>query len=98
LSQSLTFIATCNAISYIGAKPVFVDIDRDTLGMSPKALVEFLDKSGEIREDGFTYNRKSNKRIKACVPMHTFGFPCRIDEITGICEKWNIALVEDAAE
>ncbi|RZL96899.1 MAG: aminotransferase DegT, partial [Pedobacter sp.] len=98
LSQSLTFIATCNAISYIGAKPVFVDVDRDTLGMSPKAMEDFLDIYGEIRADGFTYNKKSNLRIKACVPMHTFGFPCRIEEIAEICKKWNIALVEDAAE
>ncbi len=98
LSQSLTFIATCNAISYIGAKPVFVDVDRDTLGMSPIALAEFLYTFGEIRSDGFTYNKQSNKRIKACVPMHTFGLPCRIDEIADICRKWNIALVEDAAE
>ncbi len=98
LSQSLTFIATCNAISYIGAKPVFVDIDKDTLGMSPNALNHFLYTYGEIRDNGFTYNRQSNKRIKACVPMHTFGLPCRIDEIAEICKKWNIKLVEDAAE
>src|ERR1019366_7839913 len=47
---------------------------------------------------GFTYNKFSGKRIKACVPMHTFGFPCRIDELVSICEKWNILLIEDAAE
>jgi perosamine synthetase len=98
LSQSLTFIATCNAISYIGAKPVFVDVDTDTLGMSPAALADFLNSSGERRSDGFTYNKQSNKRIKACVPMHSLGLPCRIDEIAEICKKWNIALVEDAAE
>jgi aminotransferase in exopolysaccharide biosynthesis len=98
LSQSLTFIATCNAISYIGAKPVFIDIDRDTLGMSPESLSDFLKNKTEIREDGFTYNRKTAKRIKACVPMHTFGLPCRIDEIADICREFNIALVEDAAE
>lgn len=98
LSQSLTFIATCNAISYIGAKPIFIDIDKDTLGMSPKALIHFLNNFAEIRVDGFTYNKQSNKRIKACVPMHTFGLPCRIDEIADLCKKWNISLVEDAAE
>lgn len=98
LSQSLTFIATCNAISYIGAKPLFIDIDRDTLGMSPKSLGEFLETIAELRSDGFTYNKKTSKRIKACVPMHTFGLPCRIDEIATICTKWNIVLVEDAAE
>lgn len=98
LSQSLTFIATCNAISYIGAKPVFIDIDEDTLGMSPKALNKFLRENVELKVDGFSYNKQTNKRIKACVPMHTFGLPCRIDEIAEICKAWNIALVEDAAE
>ncbi|QEK52221.1 LegC family aminotransferase [Pedobacter aquae] len=98
LSQSLTFIATCNAISYIKAKPVFIDVDLDTLGMSPSSLNLFLHQYGEKRADGFTYNKQSQKRIKACVPMHTFGLPCRIDEIAEICKQWNISLVEDAAE
>ncbi len=98
ISQSLTFIATANAISYIGAKPVFIDIDRDSLGMSPKALHEFLEKYGEKRTDGFCYNKVTNRRIKACVPMHSFGLPCRIDELQTICLAWNIALVEDSAE
>lgn len=98
LSQALTFIATANAISYIGAQPVFIDVDKDTLGMSPKALETFLHENAEIKSDGFCYNKASGKRIKACVPMHTFGFPLRIDEIAAICGKWNIALIEDAAE
>jgi len=98
LSQSLTFIATCNAISYIGAKPVFIDVDRDTLGMSPDSMSAYLDQNAEIRNDGYTYNRRSGRRIKACVPMHTFGMPCRIDEIAELCDKWNIILVEDSAE
>jgi perosamine synthetase len=98
LSQSLTFIATCNAISYIGAASVFIDVDKDTLGLSPTALEAFLEQHAETRADGFTYNKNTNRRIKACVPMHTFGLPCRIDEIAAICAKWNITLVEDAAE
>jgi len=98
LSQSLTFIATCNAISYIGAKLVFIDVDRDTLGMSPDSMSAYLDQNAEIRNDGYTYNRRSGRRIKACVPMHTFGMPCRIDEIAELCDKWNIILVEDSAE
>lgn len=98
ITQSLTFIATCNAISYCNATPVFVDVDRDTMGMSPEALEQFLSKNAEIRDDGFTYNRISGSRIKACIPMHTFGFPCRIDLIAKICEVWNITLIEDAAE
>ena len=98
LTQALTFIATANAISYIGARPVFIDVDKDTLGMSPKKLNSFLEEFGEIRNDGFTYNKFSGKRIKACIPMHTFGLPCRIDELVSICKKWNISLIEDAAE
>ena len=98
LTQALTFVATANSISYIGAKPVFIDVDRDTMGMSPKKLNEFLEKFGVKRNDGYTYNKLSGKRIKACVPMHTFGFPCRIDQLVAICEKWNIPVTEDAAE
>jgi perosamine synthetase len=97
ISQALTFIATCNAISYAGAKPVFVDVDIDTMGLSPEALKCFLEENAEKRVDG-TFNKISGKRISACVPMHTFGFPCRIAEITQICADWDIALIEDAAE
>ncbi len=98
ISQSLTFIATCNAISYIGASPLFVDVDLETLGMSPKSLRSFLETSAEKRDDGFTYNKHTGKRIKACVPMHTFGLPCKIDEIVKICNIYNIIVIEDAAE
>lgn len=97
ISQALTFIATANAISYIGAKPIFVDVDRETLGMSPLALQNFLIINAVKKEDG-TYNKKTGKKIAACVPMHTFGFPCKIDEIAAICDSWNICLVEDSAE
>ena len=97
ISQALTFIATCNAISYAGAKPLFVDVDLDTMGLSPTALRVFLEKTAEKSSDG-TYNKFSGKRISACVPMHTFGFPCRIAEIAKICNHWGIALIEDAAE
>lgn len=97
LTQALTFIATANAISYIGAKPVFIDVDRETLGMSPDALRSFLEKNAEKR-GGETFNKITGKKIKACVPMHTFGLPCKIDEIAEICSEWNIFLVEDAAE
>ena len=97
ISQALTFIATCNAITYAGAKPVFIDVDLATMGMSPNALQAFLESSAERRVDG-TFNKISGNKISACVPMHTFGFPCRIEEITEICAEWNIALIEDAAE
>ena len=97
VTQPLTFIATCNAISYCNATPVFVDVDLDTMGLSPSALEKFLDENCELI-DNHCVNKKSKKIIKACVPMHTFGHPCRIDEIQTICDKWHIALVEDAAE
>ncbi len=98
ISQSLTFIATANAISYIGAKPVFIDVDKDTMGMSAGALSDFLELNTEKKADGFTYNKTTGKRIAACIPMHTFGFPVRIKEIAEICKEWNISLIEDAAE
>jgi aminotransferase in exopolysaccharide biosynthesis len=97
ITQPLTFIATCNAISYIGAKPIFLDVDLDTMGLSPKAVRDFLEKHC-ILTDGKCLNRSTGKTIKACVPMHTFGHPCRIDELKIICDEWHIALVEDAAE
>ena len=97
ITQTLTFIATCNAISYIGAKSIFVDVDLDTMGMSPKSLKEFLESNCELINNQ-CINKTTKKIIKACVPMHTFGHPCRIDEIKEICDVWNITLVEDAAE
>ncbi|NCC11312.1 MAG: LegC family aminotransferase [Bacteroidia bacterium] len=97
LTQPLSFIATCNAISYCGAKPIFIDVDRDTLGLSPKSLEDFLITHAEIKENQCV-NKTTGKVISACVPMHTFGHPCRIDEIKRICDAWHIALVEDAAE
>jgi aminotransferase in exopolysaccharide biosynthesis len=97
ITQPLTFIATANAIVYCNAHPVFIDVDLDTLGMSSKSLSEFLEATAEMKKDG-CYNRLTKRRIRACVPMHTFGHPCRIDEIVEICTKWNIEVVEDAAE
>ena len=97
LTQALTFIATCNAISYIGAHPVFIDVDKSTMGLSPDAVKAWLAEYGEIR-NGQCYNRKTGRRIKACVPMHTFGHPVRIEELAAVCQEWDIELVEDAAE
>ena len=97
LTQALTFVATINAIIYNGASPVFIDVDLDTMGLSPKAVQAFLEEYGELR-DGVCYNKKTNKKIAACMPMHTFGFPVHLDELIIICNKWNIPLVEDAAE
>ena len=97
LTQALTFIATCNAISYIGAQPVFIDVDKSTMGFSPDALKEWLVKNAEIK-NGQCYNKNTGRRVKACVPMHTFGHPVRIEEIANLCEEYHIELVEDAAE
>ena len=97
ITQSLTFVATANAIKYNNAHPVFVDVDIDTMGLSPTALANFLDEFGDIRKDG-CYNKFSGRKIAACMPMHTFGFPVHIDELVIVCNKWNIPIVEDAAE
>ena len=116
LTQALTFIATCNALSYIGAHPVFIDVDRSTMGLSPDAMKEWLQNNAEIRkntpineldkshdfayqEDELAcYNKNTGRRVKACIPMHTFGHPVRIEEIAALCKEWHIELVEDAAE
>lgn len=98
ITQSLTFAATCNAIHYCGAEPVFVDVDRITLGMSPQSLLEFLRENTELDRKGICRNMRSGKQIRACVPMHTFGHPVQLDRIAGICEEYNLVLVEDAAE
>ena len=98
ITQPLTFIATANAINYCNAQPIFIDVDRDTLGLSPLKLKEFLEEFATLDADGNCINNSTNKIIKACVPMHTFGHPCKIDEIVEICESYNIAVVEDAAE
>jgi perosamine synthetase len=97
ITQSLTFIATANAIVYNNAHPIFLDVDLDTMGLSPKALNEFLEEFGELRESG-CYNKSTGRKISACIPMHTFGFPVHIDELINICNLWKIPVVEDAAE
>lgn len=97
ITQPLTFVATCNAINYCGAQPIFIDVDRDSLGMSPDALRCFFEENTELR-DNKCFNKSTGKIIKACVPMHTFGHSCRIDEIKIVCNKYNVVLVEDAAE
>ncbi|MBY5949920.1 LegC family aminotransferase [Algoriphagus marincola] len=97
ITQALTFVATANAIRYNGAEPIFLDVDYETMGLSPKAVSEFLDEFGEKRESG-TFNKKTGKKISACVPMHTFGFPVHLDELIKVCSAWKIPVVEDAAE
>lgn len=98
ITQPLSFIATANAISYTGAYPVFVDVDTDTLSISPEKLDTFLKAHTIINSSGHCFNRTTKRFIKACLPMHTFGHPARLDEILAICKKYNIELIEDAAE
>ena len=97
LTQALTFVATANAIAYNNAYPVFIDVDLDTMGLSPKALQNFLEQYGELRENG-CFNKKTGRKIAACLPMHTFGFPVHLNEIITVCNQWKIPVVEDAAE
>jgi perosamine synthetase len=97
LTQALTFVATCNSINYCGANPIFIDVDKDTMGMSPEALAIFLEENAIIENDS-CINKQTRKNIRACVPMHTFGHPCRISEIKKICDHYKILLIEDAAE
>jgi aminotransferase in exopolysaccharide biosynthesis len=97
ITQALTFVATANAIVYNGATPIFLDVDLDTMGLSPNAVSQFLQEFGDLREEG-CFNKNTGKRISACLPMHTFGFPVHLDELKAVCDAWNIPIVEDAAE
>jgi perosamine synthetase len=97
ITQALTFVATANAIMYNNATPIFLDVDIDTMGLSPTAVSTFLSEFAELREEG-CFNKKTGKRISACLPMHTFGFPVHMDELKEICSFWRIPIVEDAAE
>jgi len=98
ITQPLTFVATANAIGYCGAQPVFVDVERSTLGLDPEKLNEFLINNGILKSDGRCYNKITGRKIAACVPMHTLGHPVRIDQIIEICQRFQIPVVEDAAE
>ena len=98
ITQPLSFIATCNAISYIKASPLFIDVDMTTMGLSPIKLQDYLNEFAAIDAQGNCIHKVTKQKISACVPMHTFGHPCKIDEIAKICNEYNIVLIEDAAE
>lgn len=98
MAPALTFVATCNAIRYCGAEPAFVDVDRATLGLSPTALEAWLSEHAHIDREGVCRARSDGKRIQACLPMHTFGHPADLDGLSGVCARWSLVLVEDAAE
>jgi aminotransferase in exopolysaccharide biosynthesis len=98
ITQPLTFVATCNAIAYCNAEPVFIDVDRHTLGLSPSAMEAWLLEHARIGDDGLCRTKSDGKVIRACVPMHTFGHPADLDGLVAVCERWHLCLVEDAAE
>jgi aminotransferase in exopolysaccharide biosynthesis len=98
ITQPLTFVATCNAIAYCNAEPVFIDVDRHTLGLSPTAMAVWLEEYAQIDDDGLCRTKVDSKVIRACLPMHTFGHPADLDGLVKVCASWNLALVEDAAE
>ncbi|WP_312992254.1 LegC family aminotransferase [Achromobacter animicus] len=98
ITQPLTFVATCNAIKYAGADPLFVDVDRDTMGLSPAAVQAWLSENATLDAGGNCVCKATGRRISACMPMHTFGHPVRLEELQEVCKRWNLALIEDAAE
>lgn len=98
ITQALTFVATANAISHLGAHPIFIDSEIETYGLCPIKLEEFLAENCTLTTDGKCLNMKSKRIIKACVPMHVFGRPVKIKKIKEVCDKFNIRLIEDAAE
>lgn len=98
ITQALTFVATCNAISYCNASPIFVDVDSETLSLSPDALSFWLNENAILDSEGRCRLASTLQIIRACVPVHTFGHPAKLNELNAICSKWNLVLIEDAAE
>jgi perosamine synthetase len=100
LVPALTFAATANAVSYIGAVPHFVDSDPDRLGISPRKIEAYLDKVSQVSEGGGVLacqNKDTGRRIKAVMPMHVFGHPVDMDGIMSVAKRFGLAVVEDAA-
>ena len=98
VTQPLTFVATCNAIAYCDAEPLFIDVDRHTLGLSPTALEAWLTENARLDADGLCRKKDGDRIIRACVPMHTFGHPVELDALITVCSQWHLVMVEDAAE
>lgn len=98
ITQPLSFIATCNAIKYCSATPIFIDVERTTLGLSPLAMAQWLTQHAELDADGQCIYKADGRPIRACLPMHTFGHPCDLEGLLAVCESWHLDLVEDAAE
>jgi len=98
ITQALTFVATCNALHHMGAQPIFVDVSRVSLGLCPNATENYLSEYAKLNSDGECIHKKTRQRIRAVMPMHTFGHPVELDELLVVCQRWNLRLIEDAAE
>lgn len=98
LTQALTFVATCNALYHLGAKPVFIDIEHGSFSLCPVAVETWLTDNAELNDQGQCIHKESGAVIKAMLPMHTFGHPAQLGELQAIAAKWNLSLIEDAAE
>jgi len=98
ITQALTFVATCNTLYHMGAKPVFVDVSKVSLGLCPKATEAFLQENATLNDEGICIHENTKQVIRAVIPMHTFGHPVELDELMAVCERWNLMLIEDAAE
>lgn len=98
ITQAVTFVATCNALHHMGATPVFVDVEMNSLSMCPSALDEYLNDNAHINDDGVCIHKRTGQVIRAAVPMHTFGHPANLDRLDEVCQRWKICLIEDAAE
>ena len=97
ITQPLTFVATCNVLHHMAAAPIFCDISPISLGLCPISVENYLIENCEVNEDG-CFHKTTQQMISAIVPMHTFGHPVQLDELSAISKNWKIALVEDAAE
>lgn len=98
ITQALSFIATPNAISHAQASPVFIDVDKQNMGLSPQALQSWFEANTGVDKNNNCINNKTGKRVSACIPMHSFGFPLYIEEVVQICNKYHVPVIEDAAE
>lgn len=98
ITQALTFVATCNALYHMGAKPIFIDIERNSFGLCPISTEQWLSANAVLDDEGQCRHKQSQAAIKAIMPMHTFGHPAQLDELLEVCHNWNLTLIEDAAE
>lgn len=95
---TITFIAPVNTVRYCGAEPIFMDCEPETLCLDVQKVEDFIHRECEQRKEGYTYNKKTKRRIKAIIPVHVFGHPTDMDPLVEICEKKNISIIEDATE